>query len=241
MMAFLKKPGEKRPREDESAPPPCAAKPVSTLCAWNANSFLVRIKNDPKSVAAFLTLHAPDAIVVTEVRMPAAVVGGGAGKKGDGKPRSRSTFSTATKALADEAQLVKSFVLEHGYRAHYSLADTKYAGTALLVRRECEQPASLRYSLDPAAPAERHHPDGRVVACSFGGFELLGTYAPNNGTDEVSFERRRVWDAEVRHFVQQPRTKPLVWMGDLNVAAAWHDVGPEPKWFREQPDHQARP
>ena len=28
--------------------------------------------------------------------------------------------------------------------------------------------------------------------------------------------------------------QPLIWLGDLNVAAAWNDVGPDPDWFRNQ-------
>ena len=28
--------------------------------------------------------------------------------------------------------------------------------------------------------------------------------------------------------------RPLVWLGDLNVAAGWNDVGPDPDWFRHQ-------
>ena len=28
--------------------------------------------------------------------------------------------------------------------------------------------------------------------------------------------------------------RPLVWGGDLNVAAGWEDVGPEPEWFRSK-------
>ena len=27
---------------------------------------------------------------------------------------------------------------------------------------------------------------------------------------------------------------PLVWGGDLNVAAGWEDVGPDPEWFRSK-------
>ena len=62
-------------------------------------------------------------------------------------------------------------------------------------------------------------------------------YAPNNGMTEASFARRRQWDADIASFVgtrPERGSKPLIWLGDLNVAAAWNDVGPDPDWFRDQ-------
>ena len=79
--------------------------------------------------------------------------------------------------------------------------------------------------------------------------ELLGTYTPNNGEVETSFERRRAWDAKLTSFVRQragsaaeasePPPPPLVYVGDLNVAAAWDDVGPDPAWFRTKNGQRA--
>jgi exonuclease III len=97
---------------------------------------------------------------------------------------------------------------------------------------------------------------------------LLGTYVPNNGVTEISFARRREWDADVETFLRArqqristsmassssnssstPSTtataaataaaatttiKPLVWLGDMNVASTWEDVGPSPDWFRNK-------
>ena len=34
--------------------------------------------------------------------------------------------------------------------------------------------------------------------------------------------------------------RPLVWGGDLNVAAGWEDVGPDPEWFRSKNGQGAR-
>ena len=39
--------------------------------------------------------------------------------------------------------------------------------------------------------------------------------------------------------LRRPRDRPLVWLGDLNVAAAWGDVGPDPSWFREKNGQEA--
>jgi exonuclease III len=260
MFSIFNKP--QPPREDG---PPA---PVRTLVAWNANSLHTRIERNRAEVSNFLKSHTPDVVFISEVRFPAA---GGPFKKDDGKPRTRGALSSATAQLATEAAAIKTFVETHGYRSYWSLSDSKYAGTGLLVRRACEQPTSVRYSLDDGAAAGTHHPEGRVILASFSSFECLGTCTPprvhscarparslctpshladptlihggsdvpNNQTKEEGQERRRAWDAQMSRFVQRQRDKPLVWLGDLNVAAEWADVGPDPTWFREKNGQEA--
>lgn len=65
----------------------------------------------------------------------------------------------------------------------------------------------------------KHEPDGRVILAEFETFNLLNTYAPNNGwkEEENSFPRRRKWDKRILEFVLQSSDKPLIWCGDLNV------------------------
>ena len=64
----------------------------------------------------------------------------------------------------------------------------------------------------------RRHPDGRVIVAAFDELEVLGTYAPNNGSTEESFARRRQWDAAVGAFLHgADASRPVMWLGDLNV------------------------
>jgi len=82
-------------------------------------------------------------------------------------------------------------------------------------------------------------------------FHLRSYSVPNNGTSEASFARRRKWEVDVDTLLTAPRPDarpPLIWLGDLNVAAAWDDVGPNPDWFRNQngrdaadPDDRGQP
>ena len=170
--------------------------------------------------------------------MPAAAPPGA--KANDGMPRRRGEMHKGNAAAAREADLLSTFIRAHNYRAYFSLADSKYAGSALLVRRDVTPPAALRYSLDLSAPASTHTTDGRVIVASFESFDVLGTYAPNNGTTEASFARRREWDAAIAAYLSaRPKEVPLIWMGDLNVAAAWDDVGPSPDWFRYKNGQEA--
>lgn len=222
-------PSNKRPREEDDTPKPA----VATVVTWNANSLLQRVQNNAVAMRSFLADHAPDAIFVCEVRMPAA--GPPGCKKDDGKPRRRGEMARSTAAQSKEADAITTFVRSAGYKAYWTLADHKYSGCGLLVRTDRAQPTDVRCCLDPSASSSgRHHPEGRILLAHFEHLDLLGTYVPNNGTSEASFARRRQWEAEMDAFLARPRHRPLCWLGDLNVAVSWNDVGPDPDWFRRQ-------
>lgn len=80
-----------------------------------------------------------------------------------------------------------------------------------------------------------HYADGRVICMGFPSFDLLATYSPNNGSSETSFHRRRLWDKDTHLFVERSakRGRPLVWVGDLNVAHTPADVT-HPAFFSQQ-------
>ncbi|GLT63984.1 hypothetical protein SLA2020_365050 [Shorea laevis] len=143
---------------------------------WNANSFLLRVKNDWPELTKLVTSFEPDVIAIQEVRVPAA-----------------------EKQILMRALSSLPFA---NYRVWWSLADSKYAGTALFVKK-CFQPKKIFFNLDKTA--SKHEPDGRVILAEFETFRLLNTYAPNND-------------------------KPLVWCGDLNVSHEEIDVS-HPEFF----------
>jgi len=248
---FFSRPGgatsdTKRQKTTQDVPP----EEPRTIVVWNANSLLSRVDSNRDELRAFIEKTSPDVLFVSEVRMPAA--GPPGSKVGDGKPRTHGTLSRATTALAEEAERVKTFCSQLGYRTYWSLAEKKYAGCALLVKRSCVQP-TLRFNLEEEqperqpggqeAPPEQHDREGRVILASFGSFDFLGTYVPNQGSSEDSFARRRGWDAKMRSLLASRAAgtpRPLVWGGDLNVAAGWEDVGPDPEWFRSKNGQAAR-
>lgn len=78
----------------------------------------------------------------------------------------------------------------------------------------------------------QHHPEGRLQFFSFPDMDVLQTYAPNNGTKEESFQKRKDWDKQLLQFFKDRRTilqhaqdlqRPLLWTGDLNVAKDYTD------------------
>ena len=89
-------------------------------------------------------------IVVSEVRLP--VAGPQGCKRDDGKSRRRGEIARTTPVQFREADAISSFLRSHNYRAYWSLSDSKYAGTGLLVRRDRMQPSSLRFSLCTDGP-----------------------------------------------------------------------------------------
>ncbi|RZC58824.1 hypothetical protein C5167_006128 [Papaver somniferum] len=195
--------------------------------SWNANSFLLRVKNNWPEFTKFIAVFDPDVIAIQEVRMPAAGSKGGAKIQGEVKDdtnSSREEKQTLMRALSSP--------LFRNYQVCWSLADSKYAGTALIVKKCC-QPKKVTFSLDQTGTrasstdlvlfsllaSKKHEPDGRVILAEFESFRVLNTYVPNNGwkDEENSFQRRRKWDKRVLEFVLRSSDKPLIWCGDLNV------------------------
>uniref|UniRef100_J3NCM9 DNA-(apurinic or apyrimidinic site) endonuclease n=1 Tax=Oryza brachyantha TaxID=4533 RepID=J3NCM9_ORYBR len=190
---------------------------------WNANSLLLRMKSDWPAFCQFVSRVDPDVICIQEVRMPAA------GSKG--APKNPSQLKDDTSSSRDEKQVVLRALSTppfKDYRVWWSLSDSKYAGTAMIIKKKFE-PKKVSFNLDRTS--SKHETDGRVIIAEFDSFLLLNTYAPNNGwkEEENSFQRRRKWDKRMLEFVQQV-DKPLIWCGDLNVSHEEIDVS-HPDFF----------
>ncbi|CDI87395.1 DNA-(apurinic or apyrimidinic site) lyase, putative [Eimeria praecox] len=170
-------------------------------------------------------------------------------RKNDGQPRDRGAVrvevaAAATAAERREVQTIAACLRQAlsalpDYHVLMSLADWKYSGQFLLLRRHLRV-ESVRFNLNEEDPCI-HHTEGRVIVADFGCFSFLTTYSPNNGWVETSFQRRRKWDEELLKFVQQQK-KPLIWMGDANCAPTDADLS-HPKIFRSahQPDPNLSP
>ncbi|PPS04079.1 hypothetical protein GOBAR_AA16596 [Gossypium barbadense] len=191
---------------------------------WNANSLLLRVKSNWPEFSNFVSNLDPDVIAIQEVRMPAA------GSKG--APKKPGELKDDTNSSREEKQILMRALSSPpfgNYHVWWSLADTKYAGTALLVKK-CLRPLKVSFSLD--GTVSKHEPDGRVILAEFETLRILNTYAPNNGwkEEENSFQRRRKWDKRLLEFVVQSSDKPLIWCGDLNVSHEDIDVS-HPEFF----------
>ncbi|KAK4264465.1 hypothetical protein QN277_025637 [Acacia crassicarpa] len=199
-------------------------KEPSRFLTWNANSLLLRVKNNWPEFTKLVTSFDPDVIAIQEVRMPAA------GSKSS--PKNPGQLKDDTSSAREEKQILMRALSSPpfgDYRVWWSLADSKYAGTALFVKK-CFKPKGVFFNLD--RKASKHEPDGRVMLAEFETLRILNTYAPNNGwkEEENSFQRRRKWDKRILEFVTEYSDKPLIWCGDLNVSHEDIDVS-HPEFF----------
>lgn len=195
---------------------------------WNANSLLLRVKNNWSEFSNFITTFDPDVIAIQEVRMPAA----SSSSNSKSAPKNQAEVKDDTNASREEKRILMRALSNPpfgNYHVWWSLAESKYAGTALFVKK-CFKPKSVVFNLDKIA--SKHEPDGRVILVEFETLRLLNTYVPNNGWKEEpnSFQRRRKWDKRILEFVNQNSDKPLIWCGDLNVSHEEIDVS-QPEFF----------
>eukprot|EP00960_Hanusia_phi_P025944 745983-Hanusia_phi.AAC.1 len=247
---------KKRREEEEQRGEDEDPSPASTLSSgrlplsflsWNANSLVNRCK-EGSNIKDWLDLVRglqPDVIALQEVRMVASAPPGS--KRGDGRKRDRGSPRDNDKECKEELMLVAEVLNKEplcDYVVRWSLADWRYAGTALLVRKDVRRPVSFHYNLDLG---KEHDENGRVIMAKFAkedGKELLvvNAYAPNNGwKEESNFAKRREWDAKLLSFVRRCKRDQveLAWLGDLNVAHRDCDVT-HPDFFRSQRNDRDR-
>jgi exodeoxyribonuclease III len=86
-------------------------------------------------------------------------------------------------------------------------------------------------SIQPNMGVSEHDQEGRVLTMDFPLFSLTNVYVPNSGADlqRLSY-RTDSWDPALLSFMkekQKQRNKPVIWLGDLNVAHknwdCWND------------------
>nr|ACG32002.1 hypothetical protein [Zea mays] len=129
---------------------------------WNANSLLLRMKSDWPAFSQLVARLDPDVICVQEVRMPAA------GSKG--APKNPSELKDDTSLSRDEKQVVLRALSASpfkDYRVWWSLSDSKYAGTAMFIKKKFE-PKKVSFNLDRTS--SKHEADGRVIIAEFESF-----------------------------------------------------------------------
>lgn len=102
------------------------------------------------------------------------------GKPGANTKWYRSRFKESDKKSMEDAILVRNFFNSPefvDYKVYYSLADTKYAGTAMLLNTlTTRPPKSVRYNIGRLdVKGSVHDPDGRIIVAKFADFSILHT------------------------------------------------------------------
>jgi len=222
-------------------------KDTLTICSHNCNSLYNRITRDNKnsSYNSLIEEHDIDLLFLQEVRAPA-----------NKDNRSMILYDNKKK---DEKQLLESF-LKVDFDKYYSLADTRYSGTLLAIRKGIEY-KWIAYNFQAAYTLEKnsdvkfnedfinknHYIEGRVIIIHFEKFTILGTYSPNNGSNEKGYLKREKYDNEVKLFCENWK-HPLIWIGDLNIAPERNDTthpdifeNENPNKNNQNPDYRGMP
>ncbi len=106
-----------------------------------------------------------------------------------------------------------------GYHQYWNYAVRKgYSGTAIFTKQE---PLSVQYGIG----IEEHDQEGRVITLEFEDFYFVTVYTPNSQNELARLDYRMKWETDFLAYLKHlEETKPVVFCGDLNVAAEEIDL-----------------
>ena len=106
-----------------------------------------------------------------------------------------------------------------GYYQYWNYAEKKgYSGTAVFTK---EEPVSVSYGIG----MEEHDKEGRVITLEYPEFYLVTVYTPNSQDGLARLPYRMKWEEDFLSYLKKlEEKKPVVFCGDLNVAAEEIDL-----------------
>ena len=106
-----------------------------------------------------------------------------------------------------------------GYFQYWNYAERKgYSGTAVFTKKE---PLSFTCGIG----IEEHDKEGRVITLEFEEFYFVTVYTPNSQSELARLSYRMEWeDAFLAYLKKLEEKKPVIFCGDLNVAAEEIDL-----------------
>ena len=106
-----------------------------------------------------------------------------------------------------------------GYHRFWNSADKAgYSGTAIFTRT-----APLNVTYDFGEDIHRH--EGRIITAEYADFYLVCCYTPNSQDGLKRLDYRLEWEAALREYLMElDGVKPVIYCGDLNVAATEMDI-----------------
>lgn len=106
-----------------------------------------------------------------------------------------------------------------GYHQYYNYAERKgYSGTAVFTKEE-----PLEVSLGIGVPDFDN--EGRVITLTFPEYYVMTVYTPNSQDELKRLDYRMAWeDAFLAYLKTLEKRRPVIFCGDLNVAATAQDI-----------------
>ena len=106
-----------------------------------------------------------------------------------------------------------------GYHQYWNSAVRKgYSGTAVFTKKEPIQ-------VSRGIGIEEHDQEGRVITLELEDFYFITVYTPNSQNELARLDYRMQWEKDFLAYLKKlEETKPVVFCGDLNVAAEEIDL-----------------
>ena len=106
-----------------------------------------------------------------------------------------------------------------GYHQYWNCAEKKgYSGTAIFTKKE---PLSVSYGIG----VEEHDHEGRVITVEMDDFYFVTVYVPNSQDGLARLPYRMQWEDDFLAYIKKlEEKKPVIYAGDLNVAAEEIDL-----------------
>jgi len=118
--------------------------------------------------------------------------------------------------------------------AYWTISGVKgYSGMAILSKRK---PLSITKTLPG-------HPDpsitkGRIITLEFDTCYVIGTYVVNAGMGLKTLEAKKEWNAHFEAYIRDlDKKKPVIWVGDMNVAPTEMDLANAKKNWNKTPGY----
>lgn len=118
-----------------------------------------------------------------------------------------------------DAEFPTEPIREIGYAAAFK-GQKSHAGVALISR---DEPQEVGYGLDDGGPVD----EARLIRAVIRGIPIVNTYVPQGqSVESEQFRYKLEWLARLRGWFDRHYSpeKPLLWLGDLNVATEPIDV-----------------
>ncbi|KAL3997506.1 exodeoxyribonuclease III (xth) family protein [Acanthocheilonema viteae] len=108
--------------------------------------------------------------------------------------------------------------LKNGYQSFLNTSEKSGHGGVLLLTKE--KPIKVAYTFNDKSKSDLDGNDkGRIIIAEYENYYLINAYVPNSGRGLVNLDKRKVWDDCYFSFIKKlDLNKPIVYVGDLNVA-----------------------
>ena len=106
-----------------------------------------------------------------------------------------------------------------GYEQFWNYAEKKgYSGTAIFTK---QKPLSVAYGIG----IEEHDHEGRVITLEYPDYYVVTVYTPNSQDGLARLDYRMKWEDDFFTYLKKlEANKPVIFCGDLNVAATEMDI-----------------